>query len=48
METKVTVIVDNIAYEGIAGEWGLSILVEYEILIYVNSQKKLFFTMHFS
>ncbi len=30
METKVTVIVDNIASAGIAGEWGLSILVEYE------------------
>lgn len=29
METKVTVIVDNIACEGLAGEWGLSILVEY-------------------
>ena len=30
MQTKVTVIVDNIAGEGIAGEWGLSILVEHE------------------
>lgn len=30
METNVTVIVDNMAGEGIAGEWGLSILVEYE------------------
>jgi len=30
METKVTVIVDNKAYEDLAGEWGLSILVEYE------------------
>ncbi|MGN0316064.1 MAG: MBL fold metallo-hydrolase [Fusicatenibacter sp.] len=29
METKVTVIVDNIAYAAIAGEWGLSMLVEY-------------------
>lgn len=30
METKVTVIVDNKAAEGMAGEWGLSILVENE------------------
>ena len=29
METKITVIVDNISSEGIQGEWGLSILVEY-------------------
>lgn len=29
METKLTVIVDNIPYENIKGEWGLAILVEY-------------------
>ncbi len=29
MKTKVTVVVDNIASNGISGEWGLSILVEY-------------------
>lgn len=29
METKLTVIVDNIPYGGISGEWGLSILVEF-------------------
>jgi len=29
METKVTVIVDNIPFGDIKGEWGLSILVEY-------------------
>ncbi len=29
METRITVIVDNISSEGIQGEWGLSILVEY-------------------
>jgi len=30
METKLTVIVDNIAAEDLKGEWGLSILAEYE------------------
>lgn len=30
METKFTVIVDNIADNGISGEWGLSILIEHE------------------
>jgi len=30
METKLTVIVDNISHGEISGEWGLSILVEYE------------------
>jgi len=29
METKLTVIVDNIASDNIRGEWGLSILAEY-------------------
>ena len=29
METKITVIVDNISNLGLEGEWGLSILVEY-------------------
>lgn len=29
METKMTVIVDNVAHGELAGEWGLSILVEY-------------------
>ena len=29
MESKITVVVDNKANEGIAGEWGLSFLVEY-------------------
>lgn len=29
METKMTVIVDNVAHSELAGEWGLSILVEY-------------------
>lgn len=29
MNTKLTVIVDNIASEGLTGEWGLSILAEY-------------------
>lgn len=29
MKTKVTVIVDNIDMEGVPGEWGLSLLVEY-------------------
>ena len=28
METKITVIVDNISAEGIEGEWGLSLVVE--------------------
>ena len=30
MNNKVTVIVDNTSYNGISGEWGLSILVEHE------------------
>ena len=30
METKITIIVDNRSTEGIEGEWGLSVLVEYE------------------
>lgn len=30
MKTKLTVIVDNISADGIRGEWGLSILAEYE------------------
>jgi 7,8-dihydropterin-6-yl-methyl-4-(beta-D-ribofuranosyl)aminobenzene 5'-phosphate synthase len=30
MNTKLTVIVDNIPHEGIRGEWGLSILAEYK------------------
>lgn len=30
METKMTVIVDNVPYGELAGEWGLSILVEYD------------------
>lgn len=30
METKLTVIVDNIPSENLEGEWGLSILVEYK------------------
>ncbi len=30
MKTKLTVIVDNIPYEGMRGEWGLSILAEYK------------------
>lgn len=29
MKTKLTVVVDNIPYNGIQGEWGLSILAEY-------------------
>ena len=29
METKITVVVDNISNDGIRGEWGLSILVQY-------------------
>lgn len=29
METKLTVVVDNIPYGGMAGEWGLSILAEH-------------------
>ncbi len=29
MKTKMTVVVDNISYDGIAGEWGLSVLTEY-------------------
>lgn len=29
METKITVIVDNKSIDGIQGEWGLSILVQY-------------------
>ncbi len=29
MQTVITVIVDNKAYNGIEGEWGLSILIEY-------------------
>ena len=29
METKMTVIVDNVAHGELAGEWGLSVLVEY-------------------
>ena len=29
MKTKLTVIVDNIGYENLDGEWGLSILAEY-------------------
>ena len=29
METKLTVIVDNIGFDGIAGEWGLCILAEF-------------------
>lgn len=29
MKTKVTVIVDNIGQDGLEGEWGLSLLVEY-------------------
>ena len=29
METKITVIVDNRACDGIRGEWGLSVLVQY-------------------
>ena len=32
METKMTVIVDNVAHGELAGEWGLSILVEYGFL----------------
>ena len=42
METRVTVIVDNIACDGIAGEWGLSILVEYadkKILVDVGASE---------
>ena len=30
MNTKLTVIVDNISNEGMCGEWGLSILAEYK------------------
>jgi len=30
MKTKITVIVDNIDMDGIQGEWGLCMLVEYE------------------
>ena len=29
METKLTVVVDNIPYGGMTGEWGLSILAEH-------------------
>ncbi|MCR5279356.1 MAG: MBL fold metallo-hydrolase [Lachnospiraceae bacterium] len=29
METKITIVVDNKSSDGIPGEWGLSILVEY-------------------
>lgn len=29
METKITVIVDNVATDNLRGEWGLSLLVEY-------------------
>ena len=29
MKTKITVIVDNISSDGIKGEWGLSVIVEY-------------------
>ncbi len=29
METKITVVVDNKANDGILGEWGLSVLVQY-------------------
>ena len=29
METKITIIVDNRSCEGIQGEWGLSILIQY-------------------
>ena len=29
MQTRLTVIVDNIAKNGIKGEWGLSILAEH-------------------
>ena len=30
MNNKMTVIVDNTPYNGISGEWGLSILVEHD------------------
>lgn len=30
METKMTVIVDNVPYGELAGEWGLSILVHWK------------------
>lgn len=30
MKTKITVIVDNTSDNGVKGEWGLSILIEYE------------------
>lgn len=42
METNITVIVDNIACEGIAGEWGLSILVAHrnkKILVDVGASE---------
>lgn len=42
METKLTVIVDNIPYGGISGEWGLSILVEFngkKILVDTGASK---------
>ena len=29
METNITVVVDNKSFDGIQGEWGLSILVQY-------------------
>ncbi len=29
MKTRITVIVDNIDYNGLSGEWGLSLLIEY-------------------
>lgn len=55
METKLTVIVDNIAANGLTGEWGLSILAEYggkKILVdagaselFAENMKKLGFDM---
>ncbi len=29
MESKITIIIDNSSCDGIAGEWGLSVLVQY-------------------
>ena len=30
LNNKMTVIVDNTPYNGLSGEWGLSILVEHD------------------
>ena len=42
MKTKLTVIVDNISSEGVTGEWGLCLLVEFngkKILVDAGASK---------